>query len=166
MADLVKAFPRTWRAYLVNAIHDAAGIRGGAMSLFHSILFSDEWLVPLSGLSWEKISHGVPEGCRIGAPCFNFLPDSLVSMLLEENCGVAFRAEMPATWKSCSWKSCGTPDPERTQHLSLNTVSCILPLPPRQSGWQMWPPTDRQYSIFLSQCHQAAWSGLVFHGIC
>ena len=117
MADLVKAFPRTWRAYLVNAIHEAAGIRWGAMSLFHSILSSDEWLIPLSGLSWEKISDGVPEGCRIGPPCFNFLPDTLVSMLLEERCGVAFRTEMPAPWKSCSWKGCGTPDPAVTQHL-------------------------------------------------
>ena len=66
MADLVKAFPRTWRAYLVNAIHEAAGIRGGAMSLFHSILSSDEWLIPLSGLSWEKFLTGFRKVVELG----------------------------------------------------------------------------------------------------
>ena len=128
-ADLVKAFPRSWRAFLVKALHESGGLRGGIMSLFHSMLRSDEWLVPLSGVSWETISCGVPEGCRIGPPLFNFLPDTLVTMLIEEGCGVSWTRPMPEPWVSHSWKGTGSPIPDLTCNI-LQALRNNLPLPP------------------------------------
>ena len=49
--DFVHAFPRSWRALLMDLLHAQGGVRGGALSLLGSILEWDEVVVALSGLS-------------------------------------------------------------------------------------------------------------------
>ena len=127
-ADLVKAFPRSWRASLSTSVHSQAGLRGGAMVLLASILKSDTWLLPLSGLSWVEVVSGVPEGCRIGPPLFNFLPDTLVTSLLENKCGVSWTRPMPKCWKQHIWSGSGAPHADTTQRL-LTAIQSGSPLP-------------------------------------
>lgn len=90
---------------------------GGALALLCSILESDWWSVTLCGSSWLPIETGMPEGCRLGPPLFNFLPDTLVVMLLEHRCGVARKAKIPAVWNDHVFRGWGCPDETITMEI-------------------------------------------------
>ena len=64
-ADLVKAFPRSWRASLTENLHSRAGLRGGTLALFHSML-------PLSGLLGKRCV-GSPRRLSYRASSFQLL---------------------------------------------------------------------------------------------
>ena len=80
-ADLVRAFPRSWREALIAMTSSVAEINAGALAALGSMLAWDEWLVPLSGTSWLQVLQGIPEGGVLGPLLFDLLPNSLVDML-------------------------------------------------------------------------------------
>ena len=109
-ADFVHAFPRAWRALILVEAGVSAGIRDGALALLASILKEDYWRITLSGDSVVHRSHGIPEGSKLGPPCFNLLPNTLISRLRLANCGVATSGWVPAAWASHKWTGQGVPN--------------------------------------------------------
>ena len=97
--DLVHAFPRTWREELVVLLRQVVNVRDGVLAEVGSILKWDEWLLPLSGISWQTIMQGLPEGGVLGPLLFNLLPDTLAVALRDAGCGVARDAHVPSLWQ-------------------------------------------------------------------
>ena len=67
MGDLVHAFPRTWREELLVLLRNVAHVTSGAFASVASMLEVDNWLIPLSGVSWQEVRQGLPEGGRLGS---------------------------------------------------------------------------------------------------
>ena len=116
-ADFVHAFPRGWRAAIVEQCHDCAGLKDGALALLGSIMDSDYWRITLSGDSVVSTREGIPEGSKYGPTCFNMLPNTLVKALLHAKCGVPLSACAPAAWRGHFWTGRGSPEPEVVEGL-------------------------------------------------
>ena len=94
-ADFVHAFPRGWRAAILEECHDCAGLRDGALALLGSIMERDCWRITLSGDSIVSTCEGIPEGSKYGPSCFNLLPNTLVKDFISANCGVSPKLQLP-----------------------------------------------------------------------
>ena len=80
-ADFIRAFPRSWRAAILVAVHAVAGVADGAFALLASIMEYDIWKVLISGLCRVILKQGVPEGSAYAPSVFNLLPDGLIKQL-------------------------------------------------------------------------------------
>ena len=64
--DYVKAFPRTWRADLLDMVLSDGHTHGGAMALLGDMLSGDVLHIWLSGSSVVDVFAGLPEGGTLG----------------------------------------------------------------------------------------------------
>jgi hypothetical protein len=108
LGDMVKAFPRTWRAALLDELKDC--MSGGAYVLTAECLDFDEVLV---GMSAEDIllraTQGVPEGGVLGPLTYTKLPDVLIRRLRAAGLGIAAEVQVPVAWASVAWSAEGEP---------------------------------------------------------
>jgi hypothetical protein len=110
MADVAKAFPRTWRQDFLLSLMKAGGIRDGAWSLCHSIMQSDTVIVNVGGCSKVPVDQGVPEGGLLGPLGFPTWFDSLAKDLRDKGLGVGIGMEVPDCWQGHPWRGHGVPD--------------------------------------------------------
>ena len=68
MGDCVEAFPRQWRAALLDGVERGPRIRGGALVAFGDILQQDVVCVWLSGCSEVHVTQGILR-VAVSAPC-------------------------------------------------------------------------------------------------
>ena len=79
LADLVKAFPRTWRDYvLVSAM---ASLTAEQFLCLDDMLSQNSVFITESGVSELQMLRGLAEGGYLGALLYPLLPDSLVRKL-------------------------------------------------------------------------------------
>lgn len=109
MSDIVKAFPRQWRASLLDDLSGTTRVRGGSLAALGDILSSDVVCVWLSGSSTVTVTQGIPEGGCLGPLLYPLSPDSLMRQLSEENCGYGIGVRMPDVWISHKWRGDGQP---------------------------------------------------------
>ena len=109
-----------------------------------SILKEDYWRITLSGDSVVHRSHGIPEGSKLGPPCFNLLPNTLISRLRPANCGVATSGWVPAAWASHKWTGQGVPNQAEAAILARRVANQeTLPSTCPQSSRHLWKQLAR-----------------------
>ena len=110
MGDFIKAFPRVWRALMLDLLHTGPKVHDGMFELMASMLESDSVHIWLSGRSVVLVTQGIPEGGSLGPLCYNLLPDDLVRRLEAQGLGFGVDANIPAAWRSHTWAGDGVPD--------------------------------------------------------
>ena len=136
-ADQVKAFPRTWRADILEEAATGPRIRDGALALLGSILDHDSVCIWLSGDSVVTVTQGIPEGGCIGPMAYPLIPDSLLRLLQQEKVGIGVGAKIPDCWKGHVWRGCGTPDESLVQAFQAG-IRGECRLPPK-TALEAWP---------------------------
>ena len=140
LGDFQKAFPRVWRADLLNLAHGVPEFRDGAYALLADILKVDQVHVWLSGCSEVTIVEGVPEGGNIGTLTYILVPDSLIKELFERGFGVGVGFAMPEPWQEHLWSGRGRPIPELVEEL----LHCIVKREclPSSKFLRLWPDLE------------------------
>ena len=115
--DFAKAFPRTWRARIIQQVATGPAIADGMLSLLNSMLKKDNIHVNVDGVGVVQQFEGIPEGGTLGPLLYPSLIDTLTRELEARGLGVGLDPAIPPIWSGYVWRGLGTPIPNLVEEL-------------------------------------------------